>query len=129
MKALKRNTALFFTGGAVYSMIEIAARGYTHWSMTILGGVCLVMINIIDRRFCRISIWSRCALGAAVISVLEFIVGCIVNLLLGWNVWDYSRVPMNLLGQVCLPYSAAWFLLCLPAIWICRVMHKKVFVQ
>lgn len=26
----------------------------------------------------------------------------------GWNVWDYSDQPFNLLGQICLSYTLLW---------------------
>ena len=48
-------------------------------------------------------------IGSTIITVLEFITGCIVNLWLGWNVWDYSNLPLNLLGQICLPFSILWY--------------------
>ena len=48
-------------------------------------------------------------IGSTIITVLEFITGCIVNLWLGWNVWDYSNLPLNLLGQICLPFSTLWY--------------------
>ena len=34
--------------------------------------------------------------------------GCIVNLWLGWDVWDYSGMPGNILGQVCPRYFLLW---------------------
>ena len=40
----------------------------------------------------------------------------IVNIILQWNVWDYSNVPFNVMGQICLPFSIIWFFLSLPAI-------------
>lgn len=43
-------------------------------------------------------------------------VGCIVNLWLGWDVWDYSGMVFNILGQVCLAYWMLWVALSLPAI-------------
>ena len=45
-----------------------------------------------------------------VVTGIEFVSGCIVNLWLGWNVWDYSHMPFNLLGQICLPFSLLWVL-------------------
>ena len=27
------------------------------------------------------------------------------------DIWDYSRIPFNLYGQICLPYAAVWFVL------------------
>ncbi len=51
--------------------------------------------------------------GAVIITAYEFFVGIIVNLRLGWNVWDYSSVPGNILGQICPTFTLLWFLLCL----------------
>ena len=44
---------------------------------------------------------------------------------LGWNVWDYSSMPLNLYGQICLPFSGLWFLLCIPAFGICSIAAKR----
>ena len=30
---------MFLLGCFIYSLLEIAARGYTHWTMTLLGGI------------------------------------------------------------------------------------------
>lgn len=59
----------------------------------------------------EIPLWLQAGIGAVIITVLEFICGCIVNLALGWNVWDYSNTPLNILGQVCLPFTIIWFLI------------------
>lgn len=42
---------------------------------------------------------------------LEFATGCVVNLWLGLDVWDYSQKPFNLLGQISLGSSVAWYFL------------------
>ena len=34
--------------------------------------------------------------------------GVIVNIWLKLGVWDYSGLPLNILGQVCLPFYFAW---------------------
>ena len=47
------------------------------------------------------------------------------NLVMGWNVWDYSSMPLNLYGQICLPFSGLWFLLCIPAFGICSIAAKR----
>ena len=43
-------------------------------------------------------------LGAIIITIFEFIVGVIVNIILKWNVWNYATVPFNIMGQICLPF-------------------------
>ena len=35
-------------------------------------------------------LWQQMLLGACIVTVLEFLTGCIVNLWLGWDVWDYT---------------------------------------
>lgn len=34
---------LFLIGGLCYYMIEVAFRGYSHYSMFILGGICFIL--------------------------------------------------------------------------------------
>lgn len=119
------NLILFLFGGAVYSMIEVLARGFTHWSMTVTGGLCLV---IMYRHFTarpHDPLLLKCLFGAIVITLLEFIAGCIVNLWLGWNVWDYSGLMFNLFGQICLPFSALWFFLTMPVTVLCGFFSRR----
>lgn len=101
---------LFLLGGRVYTWIEILWRGHTHWSMFILGGLCFIIMGLLNEY--RIP-WHWCLLRQAVVSAciitaFEFLTGCMVNLLLGWDVWDYSGLPFNLCGQVCLYYFLLW---------------------
>ena len=53
--------------------------------------------------------------------------GVIMNIGLGMKIWDYSKRPFNILGQICLLYSFFWFLLSFPAISICNFLREKVF--
>lgn len=124
-RIIKEDIILFLFGGILYSLIEILFRGYTHWSMTLTGGICLV---ILYRHFLNNpyeSLLSRCFFGMAVITCFEFVVGCIVNLLLHWNVWDYSGQFLNLMGQICLLFSSLWFFLTIPVIWLCSFFRKS----
>ena len=50
-------------------------------------------------------------IGAGIVTILELIVGIVVNVWLGLEVWDYSNLPFNFMGQICLPFSFAWTLL------------------
>ena len=36
---------LIGTGGALYYSLEILYRGYSHWSMFLLGGLCVFIID------------------------------------------------------------------------------------
>ncbi len=117
MKQLLKYLFLFLVGGITYFFIEILFRGYSHWTMAILGGICFVIIGLLN----EISSWdmaliSQMFLSAVIITTLEFVIGLIINVWLGWNIWDYINQPYNLMGQICLLFSNLWFLLSLPAI-------------
>lgn len=119
------NLVLFLFGGAVYSMIEVLFRGYTHWSMTVTGGVCLVLMYRHFTARPHDPLALKCLFGAITITVLEFAAGCIVNLWLGWNVWDYSGMMFNLYGQICLPFSTLWFLLTVPVVSLTDFFSRR----
>lgn len=107
-----RPLVLFSVGGAVYIMMELLWRGYSHWTMFIVGGLCFVLIGLINELYTyEMSLAKQMLIGACIVTSVEFISGCIINLWLGWNVWDYSDMPFNVLGQVCLPYAVLWVLL------------------
>lgn len=120
---------LFLLGAGGYSFLEIASRGFTHWSMAITGGVCFLGILMISQRFVHRSLWTQAALGGALVTGVEFCVGVMVNLILGWQVWDYSDCFGNVLGQVCVQYTFYWCLLsycvCLGA-QIARVLRARI---
>ena len=101
---------LYLIGGRVYTWIEILWRGFTHWTMFHLGGACFVIMGLLNeyKYTWKTSLFKQSVISAIVITVFEFFTGCIVNLWLGWNVWDYSGLPFNLLGQICLYYFFLW---------------------
>ena len=117
---------IFLTGAFGYGGLELLWRGYTHWTMLVLGGVCFLLLYLIDTRM-KEPIWKRWLLSACVITTLEFLCGCIVNLRLGWNVWDYSDVPGNLLGQICPEFFLLWLLLSVPCSALALALRKYVF--
>lgn len=125
LRAPIRESALLLIGGLGYYGIEIAFRGRSHWSMAICGGVCLCAIYHMNRRLRHKPIFFRALCGALIITAVEFVCGCIVNLLLGWKIWDYSGMPYQLLGQICLPFSLLWAALCLPVCAVCSLLTPR----
>ena len=121
---------LLFIGGTIYWFIEILYRGYSHYSMFILGGVCFVACGLINEKFSwDMPLWKQMGIATIIITVLEFIVGVIVNLILKLNVWDYSNLPFNILGQICLPFSIIWFFLSAVAIVLDDWLRYKMFKE
>ena len=123
---MKKFIILFPSGGMLYCILEILWRGYTHWSMFLLGGLCLYILFCTFNRINSAPLLLKAIIGGGIITVAEFLTGCIVNLSLGWNVWNYSAAPFNLLGQVCLPYTILWTLLCLPVALFSKAFGKYI---
>lgn len=124
---IKELFLIFLFGGIAYSFIEIAFRGRTHWSMTLTGGTVLLILYALNAKMQPSGILLRCLIGCILITCIEFVVGYIVNIRLKLDVWDYSALPYNLLGQICPQFSAAWFLLCIPADAVCSYMRTELF--
>ena len=104
-------------GGLLYVLIEILFRGHSHWTMFLVGGLCFWLLGLINEVIpWEMQLWKQCIIGAAIVTVVEFLSGCIINIWLGWNVWDYSNIPFNVLGQICLPFSLLWVLISAVAI-------------
>lgn len=98
--------------------------------MMILGGICFILIGWINEYISwEISIITQMAIGSIIITTLEFITGCIVNLWLNWNVWDYSCEWGNILGQICPKYSLYWFFLSFVGILLDDVIRWIVFCE
>jgi len=128
MKWTLREFVLFIVGGIIYALMEIIGRGFTHWSMFIVGGLCFVIIGLLNEWYT----WSmpfliQMGIGTFVITALELISGYIVNIKLGWNVWDYSDRFMNFYGQICLRNTCYWFILSAVAILLDDFYRWKFF--
>lgn len=112
-----KHIILFALGGIMYIITELLWRGSSHWSMFLLGGACFLVIGLInERNRGRIPLAVQMLLSAFIITAAEFAVGYIVNIKLNMNVWDYSDLPYNFMGQICLLYTIFWFVLSLGCI-------------
>ncbi|WP_125140007.1 putative ABC transporter permease [Clostridium transplantifaecale] len=116
-KLFNKYLILFDTGGLLYVILELLWRGWSHWSMFILGGICFIALGLINEVFpWDMPLWKQMLTGACLVTALEFITGCIVNLWLGWDVWDYSNLPGNILGQICPQFFVVWIFVSLGGI-------------
>ncbi|MCD8095346.1 MAG: putative ABC transporter permease [Ruminococcus sp.] len=119
---------IFIVGGFSYGLIEVLARGYTHISMGILGGaaMCLIhLLNIEKRTPARLFLLF--SVSSLFIMLCELVTGEIVNKQLGLAVWDYSMMPLNYDGQICLSFSLIWFALSAVGVWLDDFLRLKIF--
>ncbi len=106
MQKVGKYTFLGGLGGAIYYSIEILFRGYSHWSMYLLGGLCFLYCGLqSEGRRRELPIWKKVMHCSLFVVTGEFLTGVYVNIIMGWEVWDYTAVPFNIFGQVCLPFA------------------------
>lgn len=121
-RELSKNLVIFLAGGTIYYIIEFVYKSFisnspTHWTMFLLGGILALFIDLENEYIpWEMSLIKQGCLGALVITILEFIFGVILNIWLGLGIWDYSHLPFNIIGQICLPFTIIWFFLAL--VWI-----------
>lgn len=126
MKEIVKDVEVFAIGGVSYGAIEIMWRQYTHWTMIITGGICFFTLYKLSKGHENIPMWKKCLLGSAVITTAEFLAGVVVNMIFNMHVWDYSGLPFNLFGQICLLYSLLWGLLSIPIDYVCKALRKHL---
>lgn len=131
MLARCEKTCVFLLGGVVYGLCEMLWRGYTHWTMVLLGGICFLGLYLGQKKFGELPLIMRCFAGAVFITSLELVTGSVVNIALGMRVWDYSSMPFNFMGQICPQFFCLWVVLCFPALFLCgeiSELYDKIYV-
>lgn len=119
---------LAWFGGSTYCALEVIWRGHSHWTMILLAAVVFICVGLLNELWSwRTSLVVQVLAGTALATVMEFSTGCVVNLWLGWAVWDYSDMPGNLLGQICPQYTALWVPLTLVAILLDDYIRWRFF--
>lgn len=117
---------IFIIFGLMYITIELLYRGHTHYSMFIVGGICGVLIGLINDNTPDMPLLPQCVLGAVIITVIELLTGLFLNVYLGLNVWDYSNQPFNFMGQICPQFCIIWCILSILVIRIDDWLKEKV---
>lgn len=110
MKEFIENLLLALVGGALYCLIEVLFRWHTYPSMFVVGGVCFLLCGLLNEFIpWEMPLQLQMLTCAVMITAVEFLAGLILNVRFGLGIWDYSNMPLNFMGQICLPFSVAWF--------------------
>lgn len=130
LKKLFKALYLWVVGGFLYCLLELIFRGHTHWTMGAVGGLCFVLCGLLNEHIgWDMSFILQMCLGCLIITCTELAAGIILNIWLGLNVWDYSNMPLNLWGQICLPFSCLWFFLSAVAIVLDDYLRYWIFEE
>lgn len=119
---------LFYFGGTTYVTMEVFFRGYSHWSMFLLAGIVFILIGLLNELWeWTDSILEQIITGTLIATIAEYITGYIVNIKLGWNIWDYSNMWGNINGQICPAFILLWVPISLLAIVLDDIIRWKFF--
>jgi len=66
------------------------------------------VLNAYLVQIAEMPLWQQVLIGVCIVTVMEFFTGCIVNLWLSLDVWDYNGLPGNVMGQICPQYCLLW---------------------
>ncbi len=113
---------LFYTGGSAYLTLELLFRGRSYGSMFCAGGICFLLIGHLSRVSPRLPLLARALVGSGIVTMVELAAGMLVNR--GYDVWDYRQMPLNFMGQICMPFSLLWIGISLVAIFLYDQMDR-----
>jgi uncharacterized membrane protein len=123
---MKKYIVMFGLGAFAYGLLEVIWRGHSHWSMMIAGGLCFIIFSVIAEKMKGVRLLYKCILGSLTVTVVELLFGSVFNIVLKMNVWDYSNLPFNLYGQICLLFSVLWGFLSLFAVPFSGAVMKRL---
>lgn len=128
MKKLSKYAFLFWFGGSFYVTLEVLCRERSHWTMLVLAGLVFIAIGLLNQIWgWETGLIKQVLVGTTIATIGEFITGCIVNLWLGWNVWNYSDLKFNLFGQIAPQFIILWIPISLLAIILDDTIRWKFF--
>ena len=102
---------LIGTGGSLYYVFEQLFRGFSHWSK--IGW---------DE-----PLWKQILRCDIFVVSMEFMTGIVVNCMWHMNVWDYTDMPFQILGQICLPFAIIFAGLCAVGIFLSSYLACYLF--
>lgn len=102
----------WIAGGFLYGFAEILWRGHTDWTMVVLASILCVPLDVANNHIpWNFPFVLQSIIGGTVIIIMEFIAGDILNIWLGLHIWDYSDLPFNWMGQICLQFYILWVII------------------
>ena len=121
---------LIFIGSFAGVVIEIlwcflrhgyieSRQGLVYGPFNLLYGVGAALLSISLYKYRNHSSWISFLGGFIVGSVLEYVCSWGQELVVGSRSWDYSNVPLNINGRICLLYSLFWGVL--GVVWIKKI--------
>ena len=109
-KSFMKYLLLFTFSGYIYVCLELIFRGYSNITMMFASSICAIPMIILNNKFTyEIDFLLQLFFCAIFATLVEFIFGMLFNR--DYSIWDYRNMPLNLYGQICLPFSLLWMII------------------
>ena len=123
-KHILKYLILFLVGYCVYIAIEVTFRNYSFPLMGIVGAISFILIDRIN----EVMPWDtdliiQSLIGSLIVTMFELIVGEGLKFFNQPPMWDYSSLPLNFDGVICLTFSLVWILLSAIAILLADAIN------
>ena len=110
---------LWTWGGTVYYLLEVAYKSLTghperiSWTMLVIAILLCIPVERCGAELpWEYPLWLQALCCAILVTAVEFVAGLVLNVWLGLGTWDYSTLPFNFMGQICLQFFFVWWGLC-----------------
>ena len=110
---------LWTWGGTVYYLLEVAYKSLTghperiSWTMLVVAVILCIPVERCGAELpWEYPLWLQALCCAMLVTAVEFAAGLVLNVWLGLGIWDYSHLPFNFMGQICLQFFFVWWGLC-----------------
>jgi uncharacterized membrane protein len=106
-----------------------ALNGFTSLWMFPIGALCGILIGLVSEAkvFEKLPFSILYLVGAFLVLIIEFASGFVLNIVFKLNLWDYSKLPFNFLGQVCLLFGIFWYFITPFAVWMGKFLRWCLF--
>lgn len=121
---------LFITGFCLYITIEVCFRGYSFPLMGCVGGTAMILLDEVNNKISwdiDMSIYGL--IGTGLITLFELIIGETLRFFNQLPMWDYSNMPLNFDGVICLPFSIVWFFLSYIGVFLADGINYYMFEE
>lgn len=135
-----KNLTIFVLMGILYVCIEVFFSaivdmklrlvGQSSIWMFLVGGLMGVVIGQYNRyKVTHLPYPRNIILGCLLITFMEFVSGLILNKICGFAIWDYSKNPLNLMGQIDIIHSTCWLLITPVIMWLDDVIRFYMYEE
>lgn len=98
-------------------------RGFLNGPLCPIYGIGVITVVVILEPYTG-NLVALYFLSALLVTALEWVTGILLEKIFHHKWWDYSEVPMNIGGYVCIPFSIIWGAAC---VVIVKCIHPLVY--